>query len=169
MNDSQLTTGWFCVATEGITIDGRYIDPAWLKDMGVTYNPSRYTALIWGEHKRTGDNLGEVLAAKHEVIDGESRLFVRIRPTAQLVSYNEKGQKLFCSIEIEEDFPEAGRFYLSGLAVTDSPASVGTDRIRFSANRAYFSRRGKRARLSQPIPCQFSLSPSGWYSAISGG
>lgn len=59
MNDSQLTTGWFCVATEGATIDGRYIDPAWLKDMGATYNPARYTALIWGEHKRNGDNLGK--------------------------------------------------------------------------------------------------------------
>ncbi|AYH48887.1 capsid protein [Dickeya fangzhongdai] len=169
MNDSQLSTGWFCVATQGSTIDGRYIEPEWLIDMAQTYDPKRYTALIWEEHRRDADNLGEVLAARHEVHQGEMRLYVRIRPTARLVRYNENGQKLFCSIEVAEDFPSEGRFYLSGLAVTDSPASGGTSRLSFSRNRAYFSRRSKPIHCSRPVSCHFSLSPSGWFAAISGG
>nr|WP_229690253.1 GPO family capsid scaffolding protein [Yersinia enterocolitica] len=71
---------------------------------------------------------------------------------------------------MEEDFQDKGHFYLSGLAVTDSPASIGTDRLRFSANRSYFSKRGVKAKISKPR--EFSLSDAtimagkGWVSAI---
>ncbi|WP_261372863.1 hypothetical protein [Yersinia intermedia] len=33
MTDSQLTTGWICIATEGTTIDSRKIESQWLLDM----------------------------------------------------------------------------------------------------------------------------------------
>ncbi len=68
------------------------------------------------------------------------------------------------------EFYAKGHFYLSGLVVTDSPASIGTDRLRFSANRSYFSKRGGKAKISKPR--EFSLSNAtimagkGWVSAI---
>lgn len=169
VSDPQLSTGWFCVATEGSTVDGRTIEAQWIRDMGETYDPATYTALIWDEHEREGGNLGEVLAAACEVEDGKCRLYVRIRPSAQLVDHNERNQKLFCSVEIEEDFLGSGRFYLGGLAVTDSPASTGTDRLRFSANRRWFTTRSRRQLISRPEPVRFRLEKAGWFSAMSQG
>ncbi len=171
MEYSPVSTGWVCVATEGDTIDGRKIEPSWITDLAETYNPKLYTALIWEEHNRDLDNLGEVLEARSETSAGLKKLYVRIRPTAKLMSYNEHGQKLFCSIEVKDDFPDVGRFYLSGLAVTDSPASIGTDRLKFSVNKRYFSRFDAKTLISNPIA--FSLKDSitmagkGWVSAIS--
>ncbi|AJI81258.1 phage capsid scaffolding protein [Yersinia enterocolitica subsp. enterocolitica WA-314] len=95
MTDSQLTTGWICIATEGITLDGRKIESQWLLDMAETYDVRTYTALIWEEHKRDRDNLGEVLALRSDKQSGIVHLYARIRPTAKLMSYNELGQNCF--------------------------------------------------------------------------
>jgi uncharacterized coiled-coil protein SlyX len=47
---------------------------------------------------------------------------------------NAEGQLLFCSAEFTPDgnFRGTGKSYLEGLGVTDSPASVYTERMRFS-------------------------------------
>ncbi len=173
MDYSPLSSGWVCVATEGTTVDGRRIEAEWLADMAQTYSPALYTALIWEEHNRNLDNLGEVLEVRSEVSEGLTRLYARIRPTAKLMSYNEQGQKLFSSIEIEEDFQGNGRFYLGGLAVTDSPASTGTDRLRFSVNKRYFARAGAKTLMSKPIaftlPESQLLPRKGWFYAMSQG
>lgn len=172
MEYSPIATGWVCVATEGTTIDGRKIERCWIVDLAETYNPKLYTALIWEEHNRDLDNLGEVLEARCENSEGLMKLYVRLRPTSKLMSYNERGQKLFCSIEVEDDFRDSGRFYLGGLAVTDSPASIGTDRLKFSVNKRYFARKGSKTRISNPIAFSLadslSMSGKGWVSAISG-
>lgn len=170
MEYSPVTTGWVCVATEGTTIDRRKIEADWIVDLAETYNPNLYTALIWEEHDRDLDNLGEVLEARCEKVGGLMKLYARLRPTAKLMSYNERGQKLFCSIEFEDDFRNEGRFYLSGLAVTDSPASVGTDRMRFSAKQRYFNQVCAKTLISKPVSFRLSesLLPAGkgWVSAI---
>lgn len=127
---SGLTSEWICVSCEGKTIDGRTIESDWLIGMANSYDPKLYTALIWEEHDRNKPNLGEVLALKSEYIGKEVRLYARIKPTLKLIEYNKNGQKLFCSVEVEENFAQSGKFYLGGLAVTDSPASVNTDRLR---------------------------------------
>ncbi|OTA15366.1 phage capsid protein [Xenorhabdus vietnamensis] len=173
MSELQLTTTWICVATEGQTVDKRVIEAQWLYEIAETYDTNYYTALIWEEHNRALDNLGEVLAARTDVIDGKARLYVRLRPNLKLMEYNRQGQKLFCSIEVEEDFQGKGIFYLFGLAVTDSPASVGTDRLKFSINRSHFSR--KKSKLSISSPRVFNLSDglkntkNRWFTAISAG
>ncbi|MBA5808600.1 capsid protein [Morganella morganii] len=173
MSESHLTTGWICVATEGETIDQRAIEAEWLTEMAASYDPGYYTALIWEEHNRALENLGEVVAARADTVDGLTRLYLRLRPNLKLVEYNTKGQKLFCSIEVEEDFQGKGIFYLGGLAVTDSPASVGTDRLQFSINRSHFAKR--RSRLSLSSPTRFNLSggirssKNSWFAAISAG
>lgn len=173
MSESHLTTGWICVATEGETIDQRAIEAEWLTEMAASYDLGYYTALIWEEHNRALENLGEVVAARADTVDGLTRLYLRLRPNLKLVEYNTKGQKLFCSIEVEEDFQGKGMFYLGGLAVTDSPASVGTDRLQFSINRSHFAKR--RSRLSLSSPTRFNLSDgirsskNSWFAAISAG
>src|SRR5262249_53208173 len=42
-------------------------------------------------------------------------------------------QKVFTSIEVSPEFADSGKAYLFGLAVTDSPASLGTSMLAFSA------------------------------------
>ncbi|CDM92063.1 GPO family capsid scaffolding protein [Xenorhabdus bovienii] len=173
MSESQLMTTWICVATEGQTIDRRVIEAQWLHEIAETYDTNYYAALIWEEHNRNLDNLGEVLAARTDVIDGKAQLYLRLRPNLKLMEYNKQGQKLFCSIEVEEDFQGEGIFYLGGLAVTDSPASVGTDRLKFSINRSHFSRKKSKFSISSPVA--FNLSDglkntkNRWFAAISAG
>ncbi|MEA1606165.1 GPO family capsid scaffolding protein [Pseudomonas spirodelae] len=135
---------WFRVAVEGATTDGRQIERQWLTDAAETYNPSTYSARVWIEHLRSllPDSpfkaYGDVLALKTDEVDvaGVKKLglFAQIEPTAELVAMvNGAKQKLFTSIEISPKFADSGRAYLSGLAVTDTPASLGTEMLAFSA------------------------------------
>ncbi|MEA3725884.1 GPO family capsid scaffolding protein [Enterobacter cloacae] len=134
MSQSHLKTDWLCIATEGDTVDGRYLKKQWLVDAAETYNPQHYGALIWPEHQ-AGINYGEVLAVKgEEGEDGLYRLYAQIRPNAYLLEANRYDQLIYFSVELTPDgnFRGTGRTYLEGLAVTDTPASVGTTRLRFS-------------------------------------
>lgn len=139
---SHLKTDWLCVATEGDTVDGRDIKRQWIIDMGETYDYSHYVALIWPEHEDDCGNFGEVLEATwHDGDDGLARLYVSLCPNMRLIFANHEDQLLFFSIEPEENWRGSGRTYLKGLAVTDTPASVGTTRLRFSTRRK-LSKRG---------------------------
>lgn len=137
MSASQLTTSFIRIATEGKTVDGREIDAQWLIDMADSYDPNVYTALIWPEHERWWGNQGEIQALKAEEEDGLMRLYARLCPSVELLQANRDGQLIFCSIEPSEtlDFCGTGKPYLEGLGVTSSPASIGTERLRFSAKR----------------------------------
>ncbi len=131
-------TGWVIAATEGATVDGRTITAAWIKDMAELYSTDEYTALIWPEHFRSswgpfdGKNWGTVDEVKAAKQNGKLRLFVKITANDLLLAANKEGQKLFMSIEPAPDYAGSGRCYLMGLAVTDSPASTGTTRLKFS-------------------------------------
>lgn len=135
---------WFRVAVEGATTDGRQIERQWLVDAAETYNPKTYGARVWLEHFRSlvADSpfkaYGDVLALKTEEVEiaGTKKLalFAQIEPTDELVAMvNKAKQKIFTSIEISPKFADSGRAYLSGLAVTDTPASLGTEMLAFSA------------------------------------
>lgn len=135
---------WFRVAVEGATTDGRQIERSWLVDAAETYNPNTYGARVWLEHFRSllADSpfkaYGDVVALKTEEVDvagvKKLALFAQIEPTADLVEMvNKAKQKIFTSIEITPKFADSGRAYLSGLAVTDTPASLGTEMLTFSA------------------------------------
>ncbi|MBF8107394.1 GPO family capsid scaffolding protein [Serratia liquefaciens] len=131
---SQLMTDWICIATEGETVDGRVIPASWLTEMAETYDLELYTALIWPEHERYWGNSGEVLELKSEVTDtGLTKLYARLCPTDDLIYSNRRNQLLFASIEPVENFRGSGKTYLKGLGVTNTPASIGTDRMRFNA------------------------------------
>lgn len=170
---SQLSTDWLCIATEGDTVDGRYLKRQWLIDAGETYNPELYGALIWPEHNRDWGNLGEVLATMwQEDGSGLVKLYAKIKPNLYLIESNQRDQLIYFSIELTEDgdFRGSGRDYLTGLAATDSPASVGTTRMRFSKRRNVksgqygyvFCRDGKikqESEMKKPWQTLFGIKP----------
>jgi hypothetical protein len=134
----------FRVAVEGATTDGRTIERSWIEQMAANYDPKVYGARIWMEHFRStlADSpfraYGDVLAlSTGEVeINGEKKLalFAQIEPTDDLVNIvNNLKQKVYTSIEVNEKFGSSGQAYLVGLAVTDSPASIGTEMLSFAA------------------------------------
>lgn len=135
---SKLMTDWLCIATSGTAMDGRRIEPQWLIDCAANYNRETYTALLWGRHhedngQRERDiNYGEVEALKSEQQGDTVKLYARIIPNQFLVEANKCGQKLFTSAEIDLDFAGQSTAYLFGLAVTDIPASLGTQKIALS-------------------------------------
>lgn len=135
---------FFRVAVEGATTDGRVIERQQILDIAETYSPDVYGARIWVEHLRSAlpDSpfraYGDVVAVKSEEVEiaGKKKmaLFAQVEPTDDLVDMvNVRKQKLFTSIEIAPEFADSGKAYLYGLAVTDSPASIGTNMLAFSA------------------------------------
>lgn len=134
---------FFRVAVEGATTDGRTIDRTWIEQMAKNFDPSKYGARVWLEHYRgtVPDSpfraYGDVTAVKAEdvQIDGKTRLalFAQIEPTPDLVSMTKAKQKIYTSIEVHPNFADSGEAYLTGLAVTDSPASLGTEVLAFAA------------------------------------
>ncbi|MBT2767596.1 GPO family capsid scaffolding protein [Stenotrophomonas sp. ISL-67] len=135
---------FFRVAVEGATTDGRVIERQQILDIAETYSPDVYGARIWVEHLRSAlpDSpfraYGDVVAVKAEEIEiaGKKKmaLFAQVEPTNDLVDMvNVRKQKVFTSIEIAPEFADSGKAYLYGLGVTDSPASIGTNMLAFSA------------------------------------
>lgn len=129
----SLISDWKRVATSGKTVDGRTIEPEDLRDMATSYDPATYTAVIWYEHIRYMGNFGTVTELKAESADnGKVALFAKLQPNERLLQINKEEQKLFTSIEIEPNFADSGKPYLAGLAITDQPASLGTEALHFS-------------------------------------
>lgn len=142
--DKKYKSKWFRIAVAGDTTDGREIQADWILQMAQNYNPNTYGARINIEHIRgvMPDSVfgmyGDVLALKTEkvTIDSEEKdaLFAQIEPTETLIELNKKKQKVYTSMEVDENFANKGSAYLIGLAVTDSPASLGTEMLQFAAN-----------------------------------
>lgn len=124
-------TGFLSVATAGKTIDGREITPEQIDQMAEAYSPKTYAARVWVEHQRFWA-FGDVLEVKADTVNGKRTLFAKINGTPDLVSLNSADQKKYFSIEFLPKFADTGKAYLCGLAVTDSPASLGTDALKFS-------------------------------------
>ncbi|QOV92607.1 GPO family capsid scaffolding protein [Novosphingobium sp. ES2-1] len=141
-------TRFFRVAVEGATTDGRTIERQWLADAAATYNRETYAARVNMEHIRgiTADkpfkSYGDVLSLKTEDVEIELggkkekklALFAELDVTDELLAINKDRQKLYTSIEISPNFANSGKAYLVGLAVTDSPASLGTEMLQFAAS-----------------------------------
>ncbi|MGM0912783.1 MAG: GPO family capsid scaffolding protein [Pseudomonadota bacterium] len=129
----------FRIATEGATTDGRKISREWIEQMAKNFDPATYGARVWMEHMRGmfADGpfpaLGDVTKLEAREVDGKLALFAEIDPTDRLKQMNQERQKVYTSIEVDPEFADTGEAYLVGLAVTDSPASLGTDMLKFSA------------------------------------
>jgi len=134
----------FRIAVEGATTDGREISRDWISQMAANYDPKVYGARINMEHIRgyaadsTFRRFGDVTAVEAEEIadgalKGKLALFGWIDPTPELVELTKSRQKIYTSIEVNPTFADTGEAYLVGLAVTDDPASLGTEILSFSA------------------------------------
>lgn len=142
----------FRVAREGQTVDGRSLSQQQIIDMSETYDPVEYNARINCEHMsgrwsglsdRYGESgLGDVIKVDHTIetftqngVDVQLMcLYATLSALPSLVEANKKGLKIFTSIEFYPKFADTDRAYLVGLAVTDQPASRGTEPLKFNRN-----------------------------------
>jgi len=134
---------WFRIGVEGDTCDGRVIDGNDIQEMAGAFDPRVYGCRINLEHIKglfpNGDfkRLGDVVELKAETIDDDSilngkwALFAKMTPTDELVGMVKASQKVYTSMEIRPNFANTGKCYLVGLAVTDDPASLGTEYLEF--------------------------------------
>ena len=141
-------TPFFRVAVEGATAtDGRTITREMIEQSATAYHPTTYTARINCEHLRgfspepPFNAYGSVLALKAEdfelQIDGKPQtrraLYAQLDANDQMVATVKADQKIFTSCEFAPNFAKTGKFGLVGLAITDNPASLGTEALSFSA------------------------------------
>jgi hypothetical protein len=139
-------TNFFRVAVEGPTIDGRNIERKHLEQMAAAYDPATYTARINVEHLRgyspqpPFNAYGSVAELKTEEITlnigGKDQkklaLMASFEVNDQAKELTATDQKIFSSVEIQPNFAQTNKAYLVGLALTDSPASLATEALKFS-------------------------------------
>ncbi|MEB6540287.1 GPO family capsid scaffolding protein [Serratia plymuthica] len=134
----------FRVAVSGNTVDGREIQPQHLHDAAANYDPAVYGARVNIEHYLSpypGSDfgaMGDVAALSTEDITegplaGRTALYAEIEASPRMVQMTDKGEKVYSSIELAPQFALNGKAYVVGLAMTDTPASLGTERLKFAA------------------------------------
>ncbi|HIB5444290.1 TPA: GPO family capsid scaffolding protein [Klebsiella pneumoniae] len=134
----------FRVAVSGNTVDGREIQPQHLRDAAENYSLEVYAARVNIEHILSpypGSDfgaMGDVVALSAEDITegplaGRTGLYAEIEPSERMKQMTDKGQKVYSSIELHPQFAFNGKAYMMGLAMTDTPASLGTERLKFAA------------------------------------
>ncbi|MER1350087.1 GPO family capsid scaffolding protein, partial [Klebsiella pneumoniae] len=126
--------------------DGRNVTRAQLHAMAAAYNPAVYGARVNIEHYLSPfpdsvfSAMGDVVALSAEDINegplaGEAHLFAEIEPAQRMKDMIADGKKVYSSIEMHPSFPLTKGPYLMGLAMTDTPASLGTDKLKFTAEK----------------------------------
>jgi hypothetical protein len=134
----------FRVAVSGNTVDGRELQPQHLRDAAANYDPAVYGARVNIEHYLSpypGSDfgaMGDVAALSTEDISegplaGRTALYAEIEASERMVQMTDKGEKVYSSIELAPQFALNGKAYVVGLAMTDTPASLGTERLKFAA------------------------------------
>lgn len=123
----------FRVASSGATIDGRQIKGEWLKQAAKNYDPSEYAARINVDHQKWTGAFGDIHGFEVKEQDGRVDLYADIELNERGRWVNEAGQKMFASIELHDSVPNMSGMYITGMAMTDQPASMRTERLQFSA------------------------------------
>lgn len=167
---------WFRIGVEGDTCDGRVISGDDIQEMADSFDPRVYGCRINLEHLRgiLPDSVlkryGDVTEVKAEIIsddsalNGKKALFGKIAPLDELVSMVRSGQKVYTSMEIRPNFANSGKCYLVGTAVTDDPASLGTEYLEFCSRATQNPLAGKKLTLTTCFPLPRWLS---WNSRTS--
>ncbi|WP_168400633.1 GPO family capsid scaffolding protein [Erwinia amylovora] len=181
----------FRVAVSGTTVDGREIRPEHLRDAAANYSPDVYGARVNVEHYLSPypdsdfGAMGDVTALTTEDISegplaGRTALYAEIEASERMKKLTEEGRKVFSSIELHPQFALNGKAYVVGLAMTDTPASLGTERLKFAAQQRQqvmsFSNRQGEAPLftdaieAEPIELAGQRSDEGkqWFSRVMG-
>lgn len=147
---------FFRAFVEGFTVsDGRKIEASWIDDIVATFNTANCTPRINVEHIKgyspepPFNGYGDVVAVKAQTdeftIAGKTErrraLYVQVEPNDQLLAMRAKGQKPFPSVEIAPDFAGTGKIGMTGLGLTDNPASLGVEAFNFAALKPMFDAR----------------------------
>ena len=150
----------FRVAVEGKTIDGRDLPKSVLTSIAKNFDPKFNTARINMEHfsgwspDPPFNAYGTVTALETReeefTVGGKKEkltcLVAEIDANDQLLEVNKKGQKIFTSIEYWPNFRgQADQFCLGGLAITDTPASFGTEPLKFTITEVPIAEKFKSA------------------------
>ncbi len=137
----------FRVFVAGNTIsDGRTITPEMIGEIVDTFNAETYTPRINIEHlsgfspEPPFNGYGDVIAVEARDVElsiagkAETRraLYAQIEANDQLVKLFARDQKPFPSVELTPAYAGVEKIGLVGLAFTDKPASIGTERAKFS-------------------------------------
>lgn len=127
-------TDWRVIGVSGETADGRTISSKELQEMADQYDPEIYGARINLEHMNFlfpgyGSGYGDVIELKAEPWakdETKTALLAKLNITESLQKLWDSGQKIYTSMEITPRFADTKKAYLTGLAITDTPASLGT-------------------------------------------
>ncbi|HHT3327753.1 GPO family capsid scaffolding protein [Klebsiella pneumoniae] len=181
----------FRVAVSGNTVDGREIQPQHLRDAAANYSQDVYGARVNIEHYLSpypGSDfgaMGDVAALSTEDITegplaGRTALYAEIEPSDRMVQMTNKGEKVYSSIELHPQFALNGKAYIVGLAMTDTPASLGTERLKFATQQrasvmAFNNQQVEPPMFSEAIEAevieltaQRSDEGAKWYSRVMG-
>lgn len=181
----------FRVAVSGNTVDGREIQPQHLRDAAANYSQEVYGARVNIEHYLSpypGSDfgaMGDVAALSTEDITegplaGRTALYAEIEPSDRMVQMTNKGEKVYSSIELDPQFALNGKAYIVGLAMTDTPASLGTERLKFATQQrasvmAFNNQQAEPPMFSEAIEAevieltaQRSDEGAKWYSRVMG-
>ncbi|EGT1034127.1 GPO family capsid scaffolding protein [Escherichia coli] len=134
----------FRVAVSGSTIDGREIPGEMLRRAAENYDPSIYGSRVNIEHALSMwpsselCAMGDLIALSTDEITegklaGRTALYAEIEPTERMKNMLSEGKKVYSSIELLPDLDAVQGPYIVGLAMTDTPASLGTERLKFAA------------------------------------
>lgn len=147
----------FRVAREGQTVDGRELTGQEIQQMGSSYSLEKYGARINLEHfsgwspEPPFNAYGDIIKVEAVQEDGKWSLYNTISALPNFVAMNKNGQKIYPSIEFYRNFAGTGIAYQVGLGLTDIPASLGTEPIKFSANQ-FAVRTQPNAEIFMSIP-----------------
>lgn len=127
-------TDWRVIGVSGETADGRTISARELQEMAEQYDPEIYGARINLEHMHFlfpdfVGGYGDVVELKAEPWtkdETKTALLAKLNITDSLQKLWDSGQKIYTSMEITPRFADTKKAYLTGLAITDTPASLGT-------------------------------------------
>lgn len=127
-------TDWRVIGVSGETADGRTISAKELHEMAEQYDPEIYGARINLEHMNFlfpdfAGGYGDVIELKAEPWakdETKTALLAKLNITDSLQKLWDSGQKIYTSMEITPRFADTKKAYLTGLAITDTPASLGT-------------------------------------------
>lgn len=138
---------FFRAFVEGNTIsDGRVITAAMIDEIVATFNRDTYSPRINVEHiagyspEPPFNGYGDVYAVKAQddqiTIDGKTEkrraLYVQVDANDQLLNLAATDQKPYPSVELTPSYAGCGKTGIVGLAFTDNPASIATQRLQFS-------------------------------------
>lgn len=135
-----------CFVAGSTISDGRTITPEMIDQIVETFNAETYTPRINVEHMKgyspepPFNGYGSVIAVRAQddeiTVAGKTEkrraLYAQVDGNPQLVKLAKTDQKPFPSVELTPSYAGVDKIGMIGLAFTDSPASIATQRLQFS-------------------------------------